>query len=225
MQSLIKGISDDLFSQKYRFSEFNEDWPIYCVSDFLEFFSTNSLSWENLEYRNSSFLNLHYGLIHQGLPIQIDLTECYLPGVKTDYIPNNYTLCHDGDVVFADASEDTNDVAKVVEFINCDNKRIVCGLHTIHARDKINITVTGFKGYAFSSKLFRNQIRQLAQGTKVFSVSAKTFKECRMNIPSKNEQLKITNILSLIDRKIAAEKRVLAQLNQQKIYLLKNLFI
>jgi len=225
VQSLIKGISDDLFGQKFRFPEFSEDWSGYCASDFLEFFSTNSLSWENLEYRDSSLLNLHYGLIHHGLPLQFDLTKCDLPGVKTEYLPNNYTLCQAGDVAFADASEDTNDVAKVVEFINCDNKKIVCGLHTIHARDKLKITVTGFKGYAFSSKNFRNQIRQLAQGTKVFSVSAKTFKECHVNIPSKNEQKKITTILSLIDKKIAAEKKLLAQFNEQKIYLLQNLFI
>lgn len=178
-----------------------------------------------MEYRNSSFFNLHYGLIHQGLTTQIDLAKDNLPGIKTEHLPNNYTLCQVGDLAFADASEDTNDVAKVVEFINCDNKKIICGLHTIHARDKLNITVIGFKGYVFSSKLFRNQIRQLAQGTKVFSVSTKTFKECNINVPSKNEQLKITNILSLIDRKIAAEKKLLAQFNQQKIYLLRNLFI
>ena len=92
-------------------------------------------------------------------------------------VNSNYArrLCKDGDVAFADASEDTNDVAKVVEFFNCNNKKIVCGLHAIHGRDKLNITVKGFKGYAFSSFSFRNQIKQLAQGTKVYSVSQKNF--------------------------------------------------
>jgi len=45
-------------------------------------------------------------------------------------------LCKEGDVAFADASEDTNEVAKVIELFNLDNKDIVCGLHTIHGRDK-----------------------------------------------------------------------------------------
>ena len=78
----------------------------------------------------------------------------------------NFELCKEGDVAFADASEDTNEVAKVIELFNLDNKDIVCGLHTIHGRDNKNKTIVGFKGYAFSSSAFHNQIRRIAQGTK-----------------------------------------------------------
>jgi type I restriction enzyme S subunit len=152
-------------------------------------------------------------------------TEYVLPNIKADFVPNNYSLCQDGDIAFADASEDTNDVAKCVEFCNCGSKKIVCGLHTIHGRDKLNITITGFKGYAFSSKLFRHQVRRLAQGTKVFSVSPKTFNYIYISIPSKQEQRKITNILSLIEQKVVCEKQLLEKYEAQKRYLLKNMFV
>ena len=86
-----------------------------------------------------------------------------------------FELCKEGDVAFADASEDTNEVAKVIELFNLDNKDIVCGLHTIHGRDNKNKTIVGFKGYAFSSSAFYNQIRRIAQGTKIYSISTKNF--------------------------------------------------
>ena len=137
-----------------RFPEFEGEWERYKISDVLDFFPTNSLSWEQLEYETDNIYNLHYGLIHKGLPTQIELSKCSLPNIKDEFIPNNYTLCNDEDIAFADASEDTNDVGKVVEFLDCNNKKVVCGLHTIHGRDKLNLTIAGFKGYAFSSMAF-----------------------------------------------------------------------
>lgn len=224
-ESLINVLKDALFSQKIRFPNSEGEWATYRVSDFLDFFSTNSLSWEQLEYGTDNLYNLHYGLIHQCNSSQINLTEHILPSIKAEFIPNNYSLCQDGDIAFADASEDTNDVAKSVEFFTCSNKKIVCGLHTIHGRDKLNITIPGFKGYAFSSKLFHHQVRRLAQGTKVFSISLKTFDNIYIDIPSKKEQSKIANFLSLIEQKIAKEKQLLDNYNDQKRFFLKNMFI
>jgi type I restriction enzyme S subunit len=191
----------------------------------LEFFPTNSLSWEHLEYKDGSLLNLHYGLIHQGLSTLIDLTEHKLPNIKINYLSSHYSLCQDGDLAFADASEDTNDVGKVVEFINCAGKEVVCGLHTIHGRDKMNLTITGFKYHAFSSKKFRNQIKQLAQGTKVYAISVKNFAYCSVDIPSKDEQLRITHLLSFLDKKLNIEKKLMKEQIKQKKYLLQRLFI
>ena len=137
-----------------RFPEFTEEWRKYKVSDVLDFYSTNSLSWEQLDYDNEDLYNLHYGLIHVGLPILVDIEQNKLPGIKTDCKPKNFELCKEGDVAFADASEDTNDVAKAIEFINLNSKKAVCGLHTIHGRDNKGLTVLGYKGYAFASSLF-----------------------------------------------------------------------
>ena len=225
LETLIKSIRDKIFTKEIRFYEFKEKCEKYRVSDLLDFFSTNSLSWEHLEYKTGNLYNLHYGLIHQGAPIHIDATNYSLPTIKAELVPRNYTLCKEGDIIFADASEDTDDVAKAVEFVNCANKTIISGLHTIHGRDKLNLTIKGFKAYAFMSASFRYQIRQLAQGTKVFSVSPKTFSECFIEIPSKKEQSKITDLLSKINQKIDTQKELLRQYEKQKKYLLTNLFI
>ena len=195
-----------------RFPEFTGEWERIRVSDWLDFYTTNSLSWDQLEYENTDILNLHYGLIHVGLPTLIDLHYNKLPNIKQNNLPKSYELCQEGDVAFADASEDTNEVAKVVEFFDLGGKQVVCGLHTIHGRDNSGKTIKGFKGYALSSQPFHFQIRRLAQGTKIYSISSKNFSESFISLPSKTEQKKIVALLSLLDQRIATQIRVIDKL-------------
>ena len=195
-----------------RFPEFSGEWKKCKVSDLLDFYSTNSLSWEQLEYDTNAMMNLHYGLIHVGLPTMVDLAKDKLPNIKEDNMPTNFELCKEGDVAFADASEDTNEVAKTIEFYNLAEKNVVCGLHTIHGRDNKHKTVVGFKGYTFSSTVFHNQIRRIAQGTKIYSISTKNFSECYIGLPSKPEQTKIATLLRLIDERVATQNKIIYKL-------------
>ena len=203
---------DKLNVPHLRFPEFHGEWEKCKVSDVLNFYSTNSLSWDQLEYGTDNMLNLHYGLIHVGLPTMVDLSKDILPAIKKENEPKNFELCKEGDIAFADASEDTNEVAKAIEFYTLEDKVVVCGLHTIHGRDKSNKTVVGYKGYAFSSTAFHHQIRRIAQGTKIYSISAKNFDECYIGIPSKEEQTKIAKLLRLIDERIATQSKLIEKL-------------
>ena len=178
----------------------------------MDFYSTNSLSWDKLEYGTNAIQNLHYGLIHVGLPTMVDLDNDKLPNIVSGNTPKNYELCQEGDIAFADASEDTNEVAKAVEFYNLNGKDVVCGLHTIHGRDNQHKTIVGYKGYAFSSTAFHQQIRRIAQGTKIYSINNKNFSECYIGIPSKGEQKKIATLLRLIDERISTENKIIEKL-------------
>ena len=195
-----------------RFPEFSGEWKKVKVSKLLDFYSANSLSWEQLDYNNGKIKNLHYGLIHKGVPTMVDVSSVSLPYIKEETMPKSYTLFKEGDVAFADASEDTNDVAKAIEVINCDSQQIVSGLHTIHGRDNSNQTVIGYKGYAFASDSFHKQIRRIAQGTKVFSISVRNFDEVYIGIPSKKEQTKIAKLLIAIDERIATQNKIIEKL-------------
>ena len=165
-----------------------------------------------MEYGTTNIQNLHYGLIHVGLPTMVDIDKDNLPNIIDGNVPKNYELCKEGDIVFADASEDTNEVAKAVEYYNLNGKKVVCGLHTIHGRDNKNKTVVGYKGYAFSSMSFHHQIRRIAQGTKIYSINSKNFSECYVGIPSKDEQQKIADLLRLIDERIATQNKIIDKL-------------
>lgn len=192
-----------------RFPEFCGEWETIKVSELLDFYSTNSLSWEQLDYSNGKIKNLHYGLIHKGVPTMVDVACDSLPYIKEESMLKSFTLFKEGDVAFADASEDTNDVAKAIEVVNCDNQQIVSGLHTIHGRDNSNRTVIGYKGYAFASDSFHKQIRRIAQGTKVFSISVRNFDEAYIGIPSKEEQTQIAKLLITIDKRIATQNKII----------------
>lgn len=194
------------------------------VSDLLDFYSTNSLSWEQLDYNNGKIKNLHYGLIHKGLPTMVDVAYDSLPYIKEEFMLKSFTLLKEGDVAFADASEDTNDVAKAIEVVNCNNQQIVSGLHTIHGRDNSNRTVIGYKGYAFASDSFHKQIRRIAQGTKVFSISVRNFDEVYIGIPSKEEQTKIAKLLTAIDKRIATQNKIIEDLKKLKSAISERLF-
>ena len=199
-----------------RFPEFQGEWEKYKVSDLLDFYSTNSLSWDKLEYGTDAIQNLHYGLIHVGLSTMIDLSKDKLPNITNGNTPKNYELCQEGDIAFADASEDTNEVAKAVEFYKLKGKDVICGLHTIHGRDNLQKTVVGYKGYVFSSTAFHHQIRRIAQGTKIYSINSKNFSECYIGIPSKEEQKKIATLLRLIDERIVTQNKIIEDLKKLK---------
>ena len=173
LQSLIKGIADNLLD--------NPLWEKTYLRSFMQFFSTNSLSWEQLSYEEGEIRNLHYGLIHGFLTSGINSAS--LPMVKYGAMPKQYTLCQVGDVAFADASEDTGEIAKSVEFVDTIDVETICGLHTIHGRDVKNKTLVGFKGFVFNSRYFHNQIKRLAQGTKVFSITANNLSSCYIYLP------------------------------------------
>ena len=215
LQSLIKGMEDNLLD--------NPLWEKTYLRSFMQFFPTNSLSWEQLSYKEGAIRNLHYGLIH-GLQTR-GINSASLPMIKNEAIPKQYTLCQVGDVAFADASEDTGEIAKSVEFVDTIEDETICGLHTIHGRDIKNRTVVGFKGFAFNSHYFHNQIKRLAQGTKVFSITANNLSSCYVYLPDLDTQTVIVRLLKSYEEQLIINRMILKQYEKQKQYLLRQMFI
>ena len=215
LQSLIKGLEDNLLD--------NPLWEKTYLRSFMQFFPTNSLSWEQQSYKEGAIRNLHYGLIHSFQTRGINSAS--LPMIKNEAVPKQYMLCQVGDVAFADASEDTGEIAKSVEFVDTIEGDTICGLHTIHGRDIKNRTVVGFKGFAFNSRYFHNQIKRLAQGTKVFSITANNLSSCYVYLPDLEKQKAIVNLLKTYEAKLLVSKRLLEHYEKQKQYLLRQMFI
>ena len=214
-QSLIKGIADNILD--------NPLWKKTYLRSFMQFFSTNSLSWEQLSYEEGEIRNLHYGLIHGFFTSGIKSYS--LPMVKYGEMPKQYTLCQVGDVAFADASEDTDEIGKSVEFVDTIKSDTICGLHTIHGRDIKNRTVVGFKGFAFNSRYFHNQIKRLAQGTKIFSITANNLSSCYVYLPDVETQKVIVKLLKAYEEQLIISRMTLKQYEKQKQYLLRQMFI
>ena len=201
----------------------NPSWEKVYLRSFMQFYLTNSLSWEQLSYSNGNVRNLHYGLIHGFQTSMIDST--LLPRILPNYLPKQYTVCQDGDVAFADASEDTNEIGKAIEFSNTIDVKTVCGLHTIHGRDIKQNTILGFKGFVFNSRYFHDQVRRLAQGTKVYSITAKNLSSCYVYIPDMIKQENVVRLLNAYEENLSLNRTLLNKYEIQKQYLLQQMLI
>ena len=215
---------ENLLVPRLRFKKFKEEWKKISLINVFTFYNTNSLSRADLS-DEGLIKNIHYGDIHQKFNNILDVNKEKLPYIKSEInIRNEANYCQDGDLIFADASEDYEGIGKAVEVINVGNNKIVSGLHTILARDTKKVMSLGFKGYLFNTSLIHNQIRVLANGFKVYGISKNNIYDLNVRIPTKMEQEKITKFLILLDKKIELQQRKIEALKIYKKGLLKKIF-
>ncbi|RUM93139.1 MAG: hypothetical protein DSZ27_00935 [Thiomicrospira sp.] len=188
-----------------RFIGFNDFWRATPFGDIYSFSATNSLSRASLNDSTGEYKNIHYGDIHTKYSTMLDAKNASIPYV-TDFneLSNSHAKshCEVGDLVFADASEDYADVGKAIQIISLPAEPLVSGLHTFLAKDNYHQTALGFSGYLMSSYKVRKQIMTMAVGAKVLGISKTNLAKVLLDIPTKEEQQKIANFLSSVDKKI-----------------------
>jgi type I restriction enzyme S subunit len=232
LQTLMQGLSEQVFTQQLRFKDDNgndfPDWQKKKLEEVYSFGVTNSFSRIDLNYETGEIKNIHYGDIHTKFRTLFSITKEQVPYVSPNISPSplqkeNY--CKEGDVIFADASEDLNDIGKAIEIVNLNNEKVLSGLHTILARPISGKLYVGFGGYLFQSKKIRKQIQKESQGTKVLGISAGRLANIELQLPSLVEQSFIANFFASLDKKIQTEKDILLLYENEKKYLLQNIFI
>jgi type I restriction enzyme, S subunit len=210
-----------------RFPEFSGSWEKKKLGDVFTFKVTNSFSRENLNYDSGEVKNIHYGDIHTKFPTLFDITKCEVPFINFE-TPiqriNTENYCLEGDLIFADASEDINDVGKSMEIINLDGQKLLSGLHTLLARPKEGVFGIGFKGYLFKSNNVRLQIQKESQGSKVLSINTGRLSSIDLQFPSLPEQTKIASFLTAVDDKLQALKKKKEALERYKKGMMQKLF-
>lgn len=213
-----------------RFPEFKnkDEWKRETVGDLYEFKVTNSFSRESLNYQKGYVKNIHYGDVHTKFSTHFDIEIEKVPYLNEEIAVNKIkkdSYCIEGDIVFADASEDLNDIGKSIEIVNLNNEKLVSGLHTLLARQRENKLSIGFGGYLFKSPSVRKQIQREAQGAKVLGISATRISNIKISYPkTPEEQQKIASCLSSLDAVIAAHREQLELLKDHKKGLMQNLF-
>lgn len=212
-----------------RFPDFTKDgeWESSRLGNVYNFITTNSFSRDDLNYVNGNVKNIHYGDIHTKFSTLFDITKENVPFIN-DSIPldkfkkENY--CKEGDIIFADASEDLKDVGKSIELVNLNNEKLISGLHTLLARQINSKFVSRFGGYLFLNDRVRKQIQRESQGAKVLGISATRLSNINIFYPKeKKEQQKISSCLSSLDEVITAESQKVQVLKDHKRGLLQNL--
>jgi type I restriction enzyme, S subunit len=191
-------------------------WEVIDVCNVFEFLLTNSFSRENLTYEitENKIHNIHYGDIHSKFTSEIlDCAMEELPFLKDELIgTQNFNFIQDGDLIIADASEDYEGVGECVEIKNVNNRKIVSGLHTFLARDFANKTAKGFRTYIFRSQKVNIELKKIATGISVFSISKTSLNKLKIPIPPLPEQKRIAQILSTWDASIDKLKGIIENL-------------
>ncbi len=215
---------------KLRFPEFrdSEGWERKSFKGLYSFYSTNTLSRDKLNYINGTIKNIHYGDIHTKFSTLFDIKNEIVPFINSsesfEKIKSS-SYCEEGDLIFADASEDLEDIGKSIEIINLNNEKLLSGLHTILARQNSKVFIIGFSGYLFKSNNIRYQIKKEAQGTKVLGISMGRLSNIVIVYPTNmNEQQRIADCLTSLDDLISAQTQKVEILKKHKKGLMQQLF-
>jgi type I restriction enzyme S subunit len=229
-----KGLMQQLFPMegetvpRLRFAGFEGEWEVVTFGDVFEFKSTNSLSRDQLTLESGSIRNIHYGDIHTKYQtlfrVESEVVP-YIADIESVERVSTDSFLREGDLVFADASEDTVDIGKSIEIVSLNNEPVLAGMHTILARPTFNSFESGFAGYLMKSLWVRNQIEREAQGTKVLGISPKRLAKIRFSKPKVvAEQRQIVELLVTLDDQITEETQRLESLNIHKKGLMQGLF-
>nr|WP_258167310.1 restriction endonuclease subunit S [Scandinavium goeteborgense] len=172
-----------------------------------------TITKENL--RNEGIPCINYGEVHSKYGFEVDPLIHSLKCVDKKYLKDNInSLLSNGDIVFADTSEDLEGSGNFTQLIS--NERVFAGYHTIISRP-LRRDNTRFYAYLFDCQELRTQIRTAVKGVKVFSVTQAILRNLSIWLPSENEQQIIAEFLDHETAKIDT----LIEKQLQQIELLK----
>lgn len=201
---LVKqGAMQQLLTGKTRLKGFSGEWGENTFEELFKTYSTASYSRDQMG-KDGDVLCIHYGDIHvkYGHIVRLALED--VPTI-TEAQAGKFVRLQDGDIIMADASEDYEGAGKCIAVIT-NRKEAIAGLHTILLRPKENLKFDSqFTSYLLAGRFVKQQIENLAEGTKVYSISFKKIKDVLVRYPkSLVEQNAIANILTTMDNEIAS---------------------
>lgn len=197
MQQLLTGHA--------RLPGFKGEWVVKMFGDLFNFSGGYSASRDQLSMEGHCYL--HYGDIHGAAKTGVDTDTDYHDIPKLD-IPlkrvSPGSLLKDGDVVFVDASEDSEGTSRHVVVVNKDDVPFIAGLHTIVAKSKTDELAHEYRHYCFQTTAIRQQFNFYAVGTKVSGISKSNIPKLTIPVPPLPEQTAIAAVLSDMDAELAA---------------------
>ncbi len=211
---------------KLRFKGFEGEWEKVSFLSLFDILKNNSLTRAELNGVEGDVICIHYGdvLIKYGDLLDVNNEEvCFISDAKKANILYSNSPLKEGDVIIADAAEDST-VGKCVELINMSEMKVVAGLHTIPCRPKLKMAA-GFIGHYLNSSAYHNQLLPLIQGTKISSISKKTLSLTYLMRPSFSEQQSIASFFTNLDRQITLQSQRLEKLKQIKAACLDKMFV
>ncbi|WP_034731782.1 restriction endonuclease subunit S [Chryseobacterium sp. JM1] len=214
----------NIFSQKLRFKDEQgydfPDWKKLKLGE-IGSFQTSSIDKLSRENENEVYL-VNYMNVYRHEDINSNTIKSFQ---KVTAKEQQIISCNlrKGDILFTPSSETPDDIGhSVVISENLENA--VFSYHLMRFRPKIEINIL-YSNYFCNVPIVLSQLSKFATGSTRFTISVKSFSNVEIVLPTLSEQKVIGDFFSLIEKKIETEKKILAQYETQKKYLLANLFI
>jgi type I restriction enzyme S subunit len=199
-RDLKQAAMQQLLTGETRLPGFADEWELKRLGDHVTFLRNGVNSRAELTL-DDPVKYLHYGDIHSCTSVMLEPAS--LPSLPSGKAKTLERL-RDGDLIFADASEDLVGVSKSVEISNLCDAELVAGLHTIAARFDKAVLADGFKAYLQFCPAFSSHLRRLAAGTKVYATNRSHIACVEMRLPGIKEQEAIAATFNDMDAEIAA---------------------
>lgn len=155
--------------------------------------------------------------------MEIDVTECQLVKIADNEKQNNLRYA---DVLVTMSSETPEEVGYTAVVTNKNISECYlnsfCFIYRLFEEESMDVN---FLIYLFSSDVYRTNVVRIAQGITRFNISKTKFKEIELAIPeNKDEQRKIAETLSSVDKQIAEYDKKIKALKLHKKGLIQQLF-
>ena len=207
---------------KLRFPGFDEPWISQQFSCVFSFLQNNTLSRAELD-SDGEVLNIHYGDVLIKFGSILDCNDKDIPHIASGHESQNYQYLQNGDIIIADTAEDET-VGKATELVNVSGRKVEAGLHTIPCRP-LSCFASMYLGYYMNTPHFHRQLIPLMQGIKVLSISKGNIAKTKICAPkSMLEQQKISYLLNVLDRRTAAQRKVIEVLKKYKRGVVQKFF-
>ena len=204
-----------------RLDGFEGEWEKTTLEKSTDRVKSYSLSRDVETNQDTGLKYIHYGDIHLGKVSMIDDGNS-IPYIKSDTKMNEFL--QQGDLIFADASEDYKGIAEVAVIAITLSEKIVAGLHTIAVRP-YSIFDSIFLYYMFKTQTFRKYGYKVGTGMKVFGISPSNLMKYEFFYPDKKEQQVIGAYFSNLDSLISAHQEKISQVETLKKKLLQDMFV
>lgn len=199
-----------------RFTGFEDEWETNKLGDLGEY--NKSYPFSRAIEGEGPIHHIHYGDIHSKLPSKID----NINSIPTITANKDFNYLQKGDIVFADASEDYKDLGKAVLF-DINSKNVIAGLHTHVFRVNDKVVSEFLINYTKTLKYYKF-IKKQGTGISVLGISKKNLSNFNLGLPEYNEQKKIGDFFSKLDRQIELEEQKLEKLEEQKKGYMQKIF-
>lgn len=196
---------------KLRFKGFSDEWEEKKLYSLGEFFKGNGISKSDLSEDGHECIL--YGELYTKYNEVIDKVYS-----KTNIELNNKVLSKVNDVIIPSSGETAIDIA-TASCVKRDDVLLGGDLNVFRPKNTNGV----FISYQLNNSK-RNEIAKVAQGASVVHVYNEQLKKIKLNLPSIEEQEKIANFLTKVDKLIEKQDEKVNNLEQYKKGMMQKIF-